>query len=251
VRILENVDYVSTTEYSRGKDRLDIYIPEGPKNFPVVFSIHGGLLTQGDKSEEKHIGQTFAKAGFATVVISYRLTPTVSHPGHIQDVASAFAWTRKHIAEYGGDPNRIFVTGHSAGAYLAALLALDARYLAAHGLSTKDIKAVVSVSAFYYVDRVAPDRPMQVWGTDVNTWIEASPPAYVRPDAPPFFIVYADGDEDWRQQQNIEMADALRAAGHPDVTLKKIGRRSHMSIWLNIREGDDTAQTILEFISRR
>src|SRR5215813_11524902 len=80
VRVVRDVRYVADAEYAFKKDRLDIYIPEGQKSFPVVVSIHGGSLTEGDKSEETHVGQTFARAGIGAVVINYRLTPVVSHP---------------------------------------------------------------------------------------------------------------------------------------------------------------------------
>ena len=91
-------------------------------------------------------------------MVNYRLSPAVSHPAHIEDAAASFAWVKRHIAEYGGDPNQIFVVGHSAGAYLLALLATDERYLAAHGLSARDIRGLVPVSAFFWVERsgVAP-----------------------------------------------------------------------------------------------
>ena len=131
VTVVRDVDYVANTDYPDGKDRLDIYIPDGARNAPVIFSIHGGALEAGDRSEERFVGQRFAGAGYVTVVISYRLSPDVSHPAHIQDVAAAFAWVTRNIAQHRGDPNRILVIGHSAGAYLAMLLAADPRWLAA------------------------------------------------------------------------------------------------------------------------
>src|SRR5215475_15946006 len=139
VRVVPDIRYIAAGEYAFKKDRLDIYIPEGKPSIPVVVSIHGGSLTEGDKSEETHVGQTFASAGIGAVVINYRLTPIVSHPGHIEDAAEAFAWVKHHIAEYGGDPANVFLISHSAGAYLISLLALDPRYLAVHKLSLAEI----------------------------------------------------------------------------------------------------------------
>ena len=161
ITVTTDLDYVSTAEYPNKKDRLDVYAPKNAKGAPVVVSIHGGALREGDKSGQAFVGQRFAAAGFVTMVINYRLSPSVTHPAHVEDAAHAVAWARSHAAEYGGDPKKLFVIGHSAGAYLAALLTLDPKYLGAYQMSAADLKGVVPVSAFFYVDRkgVAPDRP--------------------------------------------------------------------------------------------
>lgn len=254
VTIVKDLDYMADVEYADGKDRLDLYVPEGVTNAPVIFSLHGGALSAGDRREERFVGQRFAAAGYLTVVTSYRLSPQVSHPAHIQDAAAAFAWVKRNIRRHGGDPDRIIVIGHSAGAYLAMLLATDSRYLAAHKLSPSDIKGVVPVSGFFWVDRpgVAPDRPAYVWGTDQKVWIEASPSRYLRADVPPVLLIDTDGDEAWRQKQNVDMAAALRAAGHRDVTAHKVNGRTHMSVWTNMLDGEseETSSSILIFATR-
>ena len=208
----------------------------------------------GDRSEESFVGQRFAAAGYLTVVTSYRLSPRVSHPAHIQDAAAAFAWVKRNVRQHGGDPDRIIVIGHSAGAYLAMLLATDSRYLAAHKLSPGDIKGLVPVSGFFWVDKpgVAPDRPTYVWGTDQKVWIEASPAHYLRAGLPPVLLIDTDGDEDWRQQQNVDMAAALRAAGNKDVTSHQVKGRTHMSVWTEMLDGEseETSSWILRFAQR-
>jgi acetyl esterase/lipase len=254
VSVIKDLDYIANLDYADGKDRLDLYIPKGVTNAPVIFSIHGGALSQGDRTEELFVGQRFAAAGYLTVVVSYRLSPQVSHPAHIQDVAAAFAWVKRNIRQHAGDPNRIIVIGHSAGAYLAALLASDSRYLAAHKLSPNDIKGIVPVSGFFWVEKpgVAPDRPKDVWGNDPKVWMEASPPRYLRADLPPVLLIYTDGDEDWRRKQNDDMAAAYRSAGHKDVTVRRIDGRTHMSVWTNMLEGEseETSSAILVFAKR-
>ena len=254
VTVVRDVDYVTNADHPDGKDRLDIYVPTGARSAPVIFSIHGGALEAGDRREERFVGQRFAGAGYVTVVISYRLSPDVSHPAHIQDVAAAFAWVTRNIARNGGDPNRILVIGHSAGAYLAMLLATDPRWLAAHKLSPRDIAGVAPVSGFYWVDRegVAPDRPTYVWGTDRRAWIDASPAHYLRSGIPPVLLLDTDGDEPWRQRQKADFAEALRAAGHKDVTGYKVRGRTHMSVWteMNDGEGEETSSQILRFAKR-
>src|SRR5216684_3338986 len=118
VRIVRNVKYADAA----AKQMLDLYLPQGKTGFPIVVSIHGGALMDGDRSEHRFIGQRFAEAGIGAAVISYRLSPAVSHPAHVQDAAAAFRWVKRHAAEYGGSAGNVFVIGHSAGAYLAALV---------------------------------------------------------------------------------------------------------------------------------
>jgi len=253
VTVVRDVDYVANADYPDGNDRLDIYIPDGARNAPVIFSIHGGALEAGDRREERLVGQRFAGAGYVTVVISYRLSPDVSHPAHIQDVAAAFAWVTRNIVRHGGDPGRILVIGHSAGAYLAMLLAADPRWLAKQKLSPRAIAGVAPVSGFYWVDRegVAPDRPTYIWGTAHKVWVDASPAQYLCPDMAPVLLLDTDGDEEWRQQQNADFANALRAAGHKDVTVYKVRGRMHMSVWTEMNDGEgERSSQIMRFAKR-
>jgi acetyl esterase/lipase len=253
VRVLRDVPYLQGANYAGDKDKLDLYLPEGRTNAPVIVSYYGNQLMGGDKTEDAFIGRRFASAGFVTAVVNYRLSPGVSHPAHVQDAAASFAWVKRRIAEYGGNPERIFVIGFSAGGYLAALLATDGRYLAAHNLSPRDIRGTVPVSAFYWVERrgVAPDRDKSVWGTSRDAWIDASPAHHLRADAPPMLILYADRDEDWRREQNVEVASAMKAAGHPNVEIAMIGDRTHSTIWTRVGDkADETAERIIRFVSR-
>ena len=253
VRVVRDVPYLQGANYADGKDTLDLYLPEGRTNAPVIVSYYGNQLMGGDKSEDAYVGRRFAAAGFVTAVVNYRLSPAVSHPAHIQDAAASFAWVKRHITEYGGNADRVFVVGYSAGGYLAALLSTDPRYLAAHNLSPRDIRGAVPVSAFYWVEGrgVAPDRDKSVWGTDRNIWVDASPAHHLHADGPPMLILYADRDEDWRRQQNVEVAAAMTAAGHAHVDIAMIGGRTHATIWARVGDqGDETAEHIIRFVSR-
>ena len=253
VRVIADVDYVSSSEYADKIDRLDIYVPAQAAKTPVIVSIHGGGLRGGDKSEHAFVGQRFASAGNVTVVVNHRLSPTVMHPAHVEDIAMAVAWVRRNIASHGGDPDRLFVVGHSAGAYLAALLALDSRYLAAHGLTPRDIRGFVPVSGFFYVDRpgVAPDRPKDVWGTDVKVWKDASPATFIGSRVPPMLLLYADGDDEWRRQQQADFAKALKDGGNRDVEVLMIRGRTHNTVWSEMAKGEeDTSKAILRFVNR-
>jgi acetyl esterase/lipase len=253
VRVVRDVPYLQGAGYADNKDKLDIYLPERRRNAPVIVSYYGNQLMGGDKSEDAYIGRRFAAAGFVTVVVNYRLSPAVSHPAHVEDAAASFAWVKRHISEYGGNADQVFITGYSAGGYLVALLSTDARYLAAHDLSPRDIRGAVPISAFYWVERpgVAPDRDMSVWGNDRNVWVDASPAHHLQASAPPILILYAEHDEDWRREQNVEIATAMKAAGQKSVDIAMIPNRNHATIWARVAdEGDETAERIIRFALR-
>lgn len=247
--VVRDLSYLSSSAPAPSKGRLDLYLPRGCTRFPVIVSIHGGALTQGDKSSQEFVGRRFAAAGIATAVINYRLSPEVAHPVHVQDVAAAFAWVKRFIGEFSGRSDRVFVIGHSAGAYLAALLATDGRYLSAHRLTSSDIRGLVAVSGFFWVDRVAPERPKSVWGENKSVWLEASPSRHLGPTLPPTLLIYADGDERARRQQSIDMAYAARGAGSERVDLAEISERDHISIWNGLEApGDEVAERIIAFV---
>jgi len=129
---------------------LDVYAPPGAKDFPVVFWIHGGGWQTGDKNEVQLKPQAFMDKGFVFVSTNYRLLPAVDMVAIVRDVAGAVRWVHGHAAAHGGDPNRIFVMGHSAGAQLAALLCTGARYLKAEGVPFAAIKGCVPVDGDTY-----------------------------------------------------------------------------------------------------
>ena len=254
VRVVKDIAYRAAVPGADGKETLDLYQPQGRTGAPVIVWYYGGALQEGDKRDATEVGAAgrFASAGIATAVVNYRLSPAVSHPAHIQDAAASFAWVKRHIAEYGGDPNQVFVVGHSAGAYLLALLATDGRYLAPYQLSARDIRGVVPVSAFFWVERsgVAPDRPKTVWGADEAVWMDASPAHHLRAGLPPMLILYADGDEPWRQQQNEEFERQVRKAGNDRVGIVRISGRTHMSILAHLKDDDDPASNnIIAFVN--
>ena len=144
-------------EYQTGPDadvrhKLDLYVPVGAKNYPVMIYIHGGGWKAGSKTLYIGLGRTFARHGIGVAIINYRLSPRVKHPGHIEDVAKAFAWVKGNIAKHGGDPANITLMGHSAGGHLAALLATDPSYLKAEKLEPSNIRGVISVSGVYQID---------------------------------------------------------------------------------------------------
>ena len=142
-----NIPYI---ENGYERQLLDIYAPPNATNLPVVFWIHGGGWEAGDKSDVKLKPQWFMDQGFVFVSTNYRLLPDVDMGTLIRDVAKSFGWVQKHIAEYGGDPKRVLVGGHSAGAQLAAILCTDDRYLKAEGVSFDVLIGCVPVDGDTY-----------------------------------------------------------------------------------------------------
>ena len=251
VSVVRDLSYLSGGVPVPSKGRLDLYLPRGSTRFPVIVSIHGGALVEGDKRNQEFVGRRFAAAGIGTAVINYRLSPEVSHPAHVQDVAAAFAWVHRFVVEFGGRADNIFVIGHSAGAYLAMLLATDGRYLAGHRLTSREIRGVVAVSGFYWVDRVAPDRPKTVWGDDKRAWVDASPSRHLGPALPPTLFIYAGVDEAARRRQNIDIAQAARGAGNQLVELVEVAGRDHMGLWAGLEApGDEVAERIIAFVRK-
>src|SRR5437870_10766742 len=135
-----NVPYFDGEGADAKRHKLDLYLPQGFENFPVVMFVHGGGWRHGDKDFlglYVKLGKALARHGIGVAVPNYRLSPAVKHPEHVKDVARAFAWLYHNIAKHHGDPDRLFVSGHSAGGHLAALFATNDKYLKAEGLDLR------------------------------------------------------------------------------------------------------------------
>jgi acetyl esterase/lipase len=172
------------------KHKLDLYLPRDKKNFPVLVFLHGGSWRAGDRSQYMALGDRLARAGIGVAIPSYRLMPQNPHPAQIEDVAAAFAWVTQNISQRGGDASRIYLAGHSAGAHLAALLALDEKYLGKYGLPRTSIRSVIAMSGVYNVDKL--DTFLVAAGTGDKH--DASPGAHAHSGAPPFLISYCQWD---------------------------------------------------------
>lgn len=246
-------------------EKLDIYAPEGAKNLPVVFWIHGGGWQVGDKSQVEHKPQAFADKGFVFVSTNYRLLPKVDMDTLIRDVAEAVRWVHDHIADYGGDPNRLLVMGHSAGAQLAALISIDERYLKAEGLSLSMIKGCVPVDGDTYdipaiietaeTRRRVHGQPQakfghrEKFGNDPAKHRDFSAVTHVAKGKgiPPFLILYvADHPDNSAQAQRL--AAALKESGVP---VKLFGGKETNHNRLNDRLGladDEATKAVYEFV---
>jgi acetyl esterase/lipase len=252
VRFIQDVAYNSGPGADKTRHKLDLYLPRGRKDFPVLFFVHGGAWMQGDKDffgRHKPVGMFFASRGIGVVMANYRLSPQVQHPVHVQDVAKAFAWTHKNIRKYGGRPDEVVVMGHSAGAHLASLLATDDTYLKAEGLGLHDIVGVIAMSGVYHI----PEKNAlfdKIFGVDPKVRQGASPVSHARPDAPPFLIMWAADHEFFfcGKKPSEEFARALRDKKVP-VELLEVKHRGHVGELIRAtRDDDPAAKAILGFV---
>ena len=246
---------------------LDVYAGEGAKNQPVVFWIHGGGWQQGDKDDVKTKPQAFLDKGFVFVSINYRLMPGVDMGTLIRDVAKAFRWTEDHIAEYGGDPKRVLVGGHSAGAQLAAIICTDERYLKAEGLGFDMLKGCVPVDGDTYdipaIIETAETRlrvhgfPMPTYGhrlkfgNDPALHRDFSAVYHVAKDKgiPPFLLLHVADHPD-TSAQAIHFGAVLKAAGVP-VTVFGAKDTRHVKLNDNLGLPDDPAtKALFEFVAQ-
>jgi acetyl esterase/lipase len=245
----KDIAYRTGATADKERHLLDVYVPKGKQNFPVVLFVHGGAWKWGDKNLYTALGEIFASRGIGTVICNYRLSPKVQHPAHIEDVAGAFAWTCENIKKYGGDASELFVCGHSAGGHLVSLLATDASYLKAEKHSPTDIKGVISISGVYKIYHT--EKVFQApFGMDENVCLKASPLTHVAGKHPPFLIAYADKDYEHLDEMAKDMTAALKKVASPcDLLLCR--DRSHISIIINLMQADDPLRlSICEFVNK-
>jgi len=252
--VKKGIGYVA--EAQSDMQTLDIYLPREARNAPVLIFVHGGGWRRGSKDQMAHaqFASLFPPQGFVTVVPNYRLSTVAGFPAQIEDLAGAFAWTYRNIHEYGGDPNKIFVSGHSAGGHLACLLALDTRYLDRLNVPAGAVKGVLALSAIYDIpemkDRALKTLVEPAFGTDPSAWRQASPIHHVRSGLPPFLILYAQRDTNTLKAQARRFADALKQKNTP-VVVAELEREGHLSVLLRTRRGTNPAAPhMLEFMHR-
>jgi arylformamidase len=240
---------------------LDVYAPKGAKGLPVVFWIHGGGWQTGDKKEVQLKPQAFTDKGFVFVSTNYRLLPAVDMGTIVRDVAKAVRWVHDHIREHGGDPNRLFVMGHSAGAQLAALVCTDDRYLKAEGLSLAIVKGCVPVDGDTYDVPAIIETAEARWrahglppakfghrekfGNDPAKHKDFSAVTHVAKGKgiPPFLILHVAEHPDTTAQAR-RLANVLKEAGVP-VTVFGAKETTHNKLNADLGKSDDPATKAL------
>ena len=235
--------------FDRKKHKLDLFLPKGQRDFPVLLFIHGGAWVSGDRRLYTSVGRVFAKNGVGTAVISYRLSPAVQHPAHIEDCARAFAWVRNHIGERGGRTDQIFVAGQSAGGHLTALLCTHEKYLAQQNCSLADIRGAIPISGIF---EFRPGRYDRVIGEGPEAAVSASPIRHLSDRCPPFLVLYAESDIPNCDQMSQRLCRELNQLKVPAES-HEIPGRNHVSIMFRLMMDtrDPTTQQMLRFIARQ
>ncbi len=192
---------------------LDVYIPRqrtGP--LPVVVFFYGGSWRDGKRANYLFAADALTSRGYVAIVPDYRLYPDVRFPAFVEDGAKAVRWVLDHIAELGGDPNRMYLMGHSAGAHIAAMLALDERYLAAEGVAANRIRGTIALAGphAFYPSRTASIAPVFAHLTDENA---ARPIVFVDGDESPMLLLHGEDDDTVFVFNTVALSKAVRDAG--------------------------------------
>ena len=216
--------------FGRHGQRLDVWRPGqvGPTLRPVVVFWYGGGWVKGTRDAYAFAARAYASQGFVVVVPDYRKVPSVRFPAFVQDGAEALKWVRDHIADYGGDPNRVALAGHSAGAYTVAMLALDPRWLEAVGVDPHIVKAAVGLSGPYDFYPFDTKRSIDAF-RGVREPALTQPVTFARFDAPPMLLVTSSEDTTVRPRNAEHLADALRRA-RARVVLKNYAGLDHEDV---------------------
>lgn len=227
---------------------LDIYRPVAPKDAPVVLFFYGGRWQGGRRADYAFVGDALAAQGVLAVVADYRQFPQVRFPAFVHDAAAATAWVQAHAREFGGDPTRLFLAGHSAGAHLAALLATDARYLAQVGMQPRDLRGVIGIAGPYDFLPLTDTDLQTLFGPEPQ-WPESQPVNFVDGDEPPMLLLHGSDDKLVWPRNSRRFSARLRDAGS-DVTYLEYPGLGHIRILSGLRSPRyaPTRADLIEFV---
>lgn len=209
--------------YAKERCVLDVYYPKNEPDYATVVWFHGGGLTGGNK----HIPEALKRKGIAVVAVNYRLHPKVEAPTYIEDAAAAVAWVFNNIARFGGDSTQIFVSGHSAGGYLASMVGLDKRWLGAHRIDANRIAGLIPFSG-HTITHMTVRKEKGI--PDTQPVVDELAPLYhVRADAPPLLLITGDREMEMlgRYEENAYLMRMMKVAGHPDTRLFELDGYGH------------------------
>jgi len=243
------------------RQKLDLYVPgkvvAGQKSAadstdkpPVLVFVHGGAWKAGSKGVHRFVGQSFARSGILTVVAGYRLHPEVVFPAFVEDAAAAVTWARENAASHGGDPDRIFLAGHSAGGHIVALLGTDERYLGEPGSHPEWLRGIISLAGVYDMDpgRVPSIRP--VFGGAARE--ECMAAAFVDPKDPRFFLLHGHKDLLVPFKEATSFQKVLTTRGKNPPRTSYHGDAGHTAILLRFAATDSSRRAlheeVLEFL---
>ncbi len=202
---------------------LDIFYPADKKGYATIVWFHGGGLTSGNKS----IPERLKNQGMAVVAVNYRFYPKVKAPTYIDDAAASVAWVFENIKNYGGDPSLIFISGHSAGGYLASMVGLDKSYLAKHSIDANKIAGLIPFSG-HTITHFTVREEMGIDGKQpiVDKY---APLFHVRADAPPLLLITGDREREMlgRYEENAYFYRMMKVAGHKETQLFEMDGYGH------------------------
>jgi arylformamidase len=240
------------------RTRLDVYAPGDGADHPVVIWVHGGGWQIGDKAHVQAKPRAFNERGYVLVSVNYRFHPAVTYKEQAGDIAQSIRWVHDHAREHGGDPGRVFLMGHSAGAHLAALVGTDGRYLEKAGRTLNDVAGVILLDgAGYDIPRQIKQAMLprlktmytSVFTEDAATQEDASPIAHVAggKGIPPFLILHVASRRDSRAQSEA-LGAKLREAGVEAKVVPAEGK-THVTINRELGEPEDTpTKAVFEFL---
>lgn len=233
---------------------LDIYTPVAEDQPPVLVFFHGGGWMMGDKKTFAGLAKRLAKAGYVVVLPNYRLHPEVVFPAFVEDGAAAVKWVQDNIAKHGGDPERIFLGGHSAGAHTAALLALDETYLEAHGLKLADLTGVIGFAGPYAMPpSISGQFAKPFRGTPDK---QTMPINYVDgPDEgePPFLLIHGRADRLCPHFFSVMLSSAIATKGGTCKPLILDGH-NHMTVVGTDQKNhpiDEIEKAVMDFLKAK
>ncbi|MCC9601184.1 alpha/beta hydrolase fold domain-containing protein [Stieleria sp. JC731] len=237
------------SDYEQERCKLDWYLPTDRKGFPTLVWFHGGGLRNGHKGDDiaVSVANRFASEGIAVASINYRLSPKVSYPAYTEDAAAAVAYVRRSVEKHGGEPDLIFVSGHSAGGYLAAMVGLHPQLLADRGLKRSDIAGFIPVAGQMVThSTVRAERGVARTQPIID---DAAPAYHVTPLASPFLCFAGDQDLPARSEENRYFAAVMKNAGHDSTRFIEVADRDHGTVASEMGQPDDlVASEILNFI---
>jgi acetyl esterase/lipase len=218
-----NSDYVQADTYMTERCKLDLYYPTNKQGFPIVVFFHGGGLTNGNK----FIPLPLMDQGIAVATVNYRLSPKIKNPAYTEDAAASVAWVFNNISRYGGDTSLIFISGHSAGAYLANMVGMDKKWLDKYGIDANRLAGIIPLSG-NIITHFTIRKERGIPGTKAIV-DEYAPVYYVRPDAPPLILITGDRELELlgRYEENAYMARMMKVVGHKQTYLYELDGFNH------------------------
>lgn len=231
------------------RQSVDIYVPDvKDDNHTVIMYYYGGSWQMGSKDLYRFVGQAFASKGYTTMVADYRLYPEVSFPAFVEDSASALVWAYRNISEYGGNPDRIYVVGHSAGAYNAAMITLNKRYVEAAGGNPEWIKGMIGLAGPYDFLPMTDPPVIALFSTAKNQ-LDTQPITFVSKGAPPILLLTGDEDDEVGPKNSRNLAAKLKEH-HDSVQERVYPGVGHIGIVLALAKGFRGKAPVLEDIDR-